>query len=118
MNPIASAGTIAQAASSAGSPAVSTSFGCRHFSRLAWLRLWEFCKTAWTSLQSRQSKKAMRLCETVSLGDKRLVAILSVGEQRYLIGASPSNISLLAQLPDSTNFDRTLQSALREGNSQ
>jgi hypothetical protein len=54
----------------------------------------------WSWLQSRSaysSTKRLRLVETVSLGEKRFVAIVSVENREYLIGGAPSGVSLLAQ---------------------
>lgn len=54
----------------------------------------------WSWLQSKSaysSSKRLRLAETVSLGEKRFVAIVSVENHEYLIGGAPSGLSLLAQ---------------------
>jgi hypothetical protein len=54
----------------------------------------------WSWLQSKSaysSAKRLRLAETVSLGEKRFVAIVSVENREYLIGGAPSGLSLLAQ---------------------
>lgn len=40
----------------------------------------------------------MHLCETLSLGDRRFLALVRVGEQKFLVGAAGSSISLLAEL--------------------
>ncbi len=49
------------------------------------------------SLQKSSSRR-MRVTETVSLGEKRLVTILQVDGVQLLIGASGSSVSLLAIL--------------------
>lgn len=41
----------------------------------------------------------MRLCETLPLGDRRYLALVSVEGRRYLLGSAGSSISLLASLP-------------------
>lgn len=54
----------------------------------------------WSWLQSKyaySSTKRLRLAETVSLGEKRFVAIVSVENREYLIGGAPTGLSLLAQ---------------------
>jgi len=54
----------------------------------------------WSWLQSKSvysSTKRLRLAETVSLGEKRFVAIVCVENREYLIGGAPSGLSLLAQ---------------------
>jgi flagellar biogenesis protein FliO len=40
----------------------------------------------------------LRVHETVSLGEKRFVALLSVEGREFLIGGGPTGVSLLAQL--------------------
>lgn len=47
-----------------------------------------------------RSKRLLHLCETLSLGEKRLLAIVKVENQRYLIAATGQEISLLQRLPD------------------
>ena len=53
---------------------------------------------AWIRRPGRQ----LRLCESLSLGEKRLVAILQFEGQRYLVGATGASITLLSKLPDSS----------------
>ena len=55
---------------------------------------------AWM-LRMRRPARQLRMCESLSLGEKRLVAVLQFEGQRYLVGATGSSISLLSQLPDS-----------------
>jgi flagellar biogenesis protein FliO len=50
--------------------------------------------------QLRRPDRQLRLCESLSLGDKRIVAIVQFGRQRYLVGATSASISLLSQLPN------------------
>lgn len=45
-------------------------------------------------------RKRLMVRDTAPLGDRRFVSILQVERQRFLIGYSPSNVTLLAQLPD------------------
>lgn len=55
-------------------------------------------------LQQRQrvltagTPRRLRVVETVSLGEKRFVSILKVDGEQFLIGASTSNVALLAKL--------------------
>jgi len=51
------------------------------------------------SLVRRREGNVMRLCETLSLGERRFLAVVVVEEQRYLVGGAGNSISLLAQLP-------------------
>jgi flagellar biogenesis protein FliO len=64
---------------------------------------------AWSWLHAKYSTNASKrlvLSETVSLGEKRFVALVSVEGREFLIGGSGSNVSLLAKLrttPESAN---------------
>jgi len=53
------------------------------------------------ALVRRREGRLMRLCETLSLGDRRFLAVVVVEEQRFLVGGAGNSIALLAQLPDS-----------------
>jgi hypothetical protein len=56
---------------------------------------------AWTWLQKRATltaTKRLRVAETVSLGEKRFVALISVEGREFLIGGGAAGVSLLAQL--------------------
>lgn len=56
---------------------------------------------SWAWLIERHAKcasKRMRLEETVSLGEKRIVALIQVDGQRFLIGGGSSGVSLLTAL--------------------
>jgi hypothetical protein len=46
--------------------------------------------------------KQLSVLETVSLGEKRFAAILQADGRRYLIGGGTTNVTLLAQLDEST----------------
>jgi flagellar biogenesis protein FliO len=43
-------------------------------------------------------RRALRLCETLSLGEKRLVAVVEFDNQRFLLAATQQNITLLQSL--------------------
>jgi hypothetical protein len=56
---------------------------------------------AFSWLQKRYTLRAtrqLRVSETVSLGEKRFVAILHVEDRKFLIGGGASNVALLTQL--------------------
>jgi Flagellar biosynthesis protein, FliO len=67
-------------------------------------------KSAWRTLQKilsrlrrrcvERSMKKLRVSESVSLGEKRFVAILQVENRKYLIGGGAANVALLTQLED------------------
>jgi flagellar biogenesis protein FliO len=48
----------------------------------------------------KPGEKVMRLLETLSMGDKRSLAVVEVAGQRFLVGNTPSQITLLAPLTD------------------
>ncbi|HUZ94105.1 MAG TPA: flagellar biosynthetic protein FliO [Edaphobacter sp.] len=63
---------------------------------------------AWRWLQKQQAfsaKKQLRVCETVSLGEKRFVALVQIESQRFLIGGGASGVSLLAELNNESEQD-------------
>lgn len=51
-------------------------------------------------LRGERPAKRLRVAETVSLGEKRFVAILEVDERKYLIGGGPTGVALLSQLDE------------------
>ncbi len=74
--------------------------------RLApWWQRW------WSSLPALRVGKAprqLRLCESVSLGEKRVVAVIQYESQRFLIGGSAHSVNLLARLGESPDFSELL----------
>lgn len=61
---------------------------------------------AWKWLRQRgklgvfaQRNRRLRLSETVPLGEKRFVSLIEVDNISFLIGSSPQSVTLLAQLP-------------------
>ena len=46
----------------------------------------------------RKHSRRLRLCETVSLGNRGFVAVIGYQEQRFLVGGTSTSIVLLAQL--------------------
>ncbi len=60
---------------------------------------------AWSFLHARykiSATKRLRVSETISLGEKRFVAIVNVEGREFLIGGGVSGMSLLAQLGAAT----------------
>jgi flagellar biogenesis protein FliO len=61
-------------------------------------------------LRSARPEKRMKLCESVSLGDKRFLAIVRVDAKYFLVGGSSSSVAMLAPLSDSpASFTDTIQ---------
>jgi flagellar biogenesis protein FliO len=50
------------------------------------------------SVRLRRRQHALTLCETVSLGDKRYVAVVQFERQRFLLGVTPQSVALLQTL--------------------
>jgi flagellar biogenesis protein FliO len=56
--------------------------------------------------------KRLRVAETVSLGEKRFVALVRVEDCEFLIGGGASGVSLLTQLGTVPGADKALRSEL------
>jgi hypothetical protein len=41
----------------------------------------------------------LRLCENLQLGERRFLSVVECGQQRFLLGGTPSALSVLAVLP-------------------
>ncbi len=58
--------------------------------------------SAWQWLVAKRrlhfGAKRLRISETVSLGEKRFVAILELDGQQFLVGGAPGSIAIMAQL--------------------
>jgi flagellar biogenesis protein FliO len=69
---------------------------------------------AW--LQARQvarsGSRRLRVAETVSLGEKRFVAVVQVDGRHFLLAGGPTNIVLLAQLDAREPFEDVLKKTL------
>lgn len=46
----------------------------------------------------RRRQRALRLCETLSLGNRGFLAVVRYHEQQFLVGGTNTSIALLAQL--------------------
>jgi flagellar biogenesis protein FliO len=62
----------------------------------------ERLKILWRSLVRRagSKRKTLSVRGTAALGDGRFVFVVQFESQRFLIGSSPSSVTLLSQLPD------------------
>lgn len=73
---------------------------------------------AWGWLQTlggaRSSTRRLRVAETVSLGEKRFVAVVQVDGRHFLLAGGPSNIVLLAQLDAKDAFEDVLKNTLTD----
>jgi len=71
-------------------------------------RLTAAARKAIASLKNQRDPKTLRLCETISLGEKRFLAIVQVNEERILIGGSATTVALLTRLPEKQSFATVL----------
>jgi hypothetical protein len=64
--------------------------------------LWKssLCKSLLCRVAAKRKRKLLSVCETAALGDRRFVSVVQFERQRFLIGSSPSSVSLLSHLPD------------------
>jgi len=72
-----------------------------------WARLARF-------FRMRTPEKRLRVCESVSLGEKRFLAIVRVDSESFLLGGSTGNVSMLAKLQDPGAFSAMLQTKSAE----
>jgi flagellar biogenesis protein FliO len=63
---------------------------------------------------ARSSTRRLRVAETVSLGEKRFVAVVQVDGRHFLLAGGPSNIVLLAQLDAKDAFEDVLKNTLTD----
>jgi flagellar biogenesis protein FliO len=69
-----------------------------------WQRLWR----ALPALRVRKAPRRLRLCESLSLGEKRIVAVIEFESQQFLVGGSAHSVNLLARLGESPDFSELL----------
>lgn len=59
------------------------------------MRIWNWIQQQFST---QRTKKRLRVCETVSLGEKRFVAVIQVDGEQFLVGGSSNSVSTLARL--------------------
>jgi hypothetical protein len=78
-----------------------------------WKSLASFVIQKWSWAQekfkSHHVRKRLRVCETVSLGEKRFVAVIQVDGEQFLVGGSSSSVSTLAHLEPAREFSEVFQ---------
>jgi flagellar biogenesis protein FliO len=64
-----------------------------------------WCSVIWRSLVRRagSKRKMLSVRETAAIGDRRFVSVIQFEHQRFLIGSSPSSVTLLSPLPDESS---------------
>ena len=55
------------------------------------------------------ARKRLRVCESVSLGEKRFVAVIEVDGEQFLVGGASSSVATLARLEPSQEFSEVLK---------
>ena len=58
-------------------------------------RLLALCKRVVSTVSVRRRDRRLRLCEMLPLGEKRFVAVVEYGAERFLLAGTPQRISLL-----------------------
>jgi flagellar biogenesis protein FliO len=78
----------------------------------AWKGAKEQISRSWKSLRAQQiarsSSKRLQVAATVSLGEKRFVAVIQVDGREFLVGGGATNVALLAQLDAKKSFNGML----------
>jgi len=73
-------------------------------------------------LQTRQlgrsHKRRLHVAETVSLGEKRFVAVIQIDGSQYLVGGGATNVALLAHLSGTESFQEMLKQTMTIAESQ
>lgn len=65
-----------------------------------------------TRQPGRSHTRRLRVTETVSLGEKRFVAVIQIDGSQYLIGGGATNVALLAKLKEKDSFRDLLNDTL------
>lgn len=74
---------------------------------LRWLTgAWNYARR---QLVSRQSRKRLRVCESVSLGEKRFVAVIEIDGEQFLVGGASNSVTTLARLEPKQEFSEVLK---------
>ncbi len=60
----------------------------------------------------RDAKRRLQVADTVSLGEKRFVAVVQVDGRHFLLAGGPTNIALLAQLNEKDDFGEVLKKTM------
>lgn len=87
--------------------------------RIGWQTICSKAMThAWSFLHSKykiSTTKRLRVSETISLGDKRFVAIVIVEGKEFLIGGGVAGMSLLAPLGSTAGFSSDSKHKFADG---
>ncbi|MGD0098677.1 MAG: flagellar biosynthetic protein FliO [Terracidiphilus sp.] len=71
---------------------------------------------AWNWFRERQATRSnsrrLQVAASISLGEKRFIAVVTVDGQQFLVGGGASNVALLAALQDNESFGDLLQESM------
>jgi flagellar biogenesis protein FliO len=67
------------------------------------------------NVRVQPARKTLRVCESVSMGERRFVAVIQVDNQRFLIGGGTGSVSLLSRLAESSNAPSTIDHPAETG---
>jgi len=67
---------------------------------LALARLWTRVLGAARAVKIGRQERSLRVCETLSLGERRFLVVVQFGQQKFLIGSTSQSISLLQRLDE------------------
>ena len=83
------------------------STGLRRRMILHWMAVvWNWARK---QFRSRHARKRLRVCESMSLGEKRFVAVIEVDGEQFLVGGASSSVATLARLEPSQEFSEVLK---------
>lgn len=63
--------------------------------------IWATLRRVFANVHIQRRERKLRLCESLPLGEKRMIAVVEFEQQRFLVAATPNSISLLQALPAS-----------------
>lgn len=61
------------------------------------------------NIKIQPAKKRLRVCESVSLGEKRFIAVVQLDGKEFLVGGAPNSLSLLAATGKPVTFSDVLK---------
>jgi hypothetical protein len=78
-----------------------------------WSRLGGFCQRLFSLAAAGQPKRLLRVRETLSLGEKRFLAVVEYDGRKLLIAGTPQQISLLERLDEKAPASSASATGLR-----
>lgn len=70
--------------------------------------VWDKLTSLYRRVGTRSKSRRLRVCESLSLGEKRFVAVIQFETQQFLIGGGAHSVNLLARLGESADFAEVL----------